>query len=132
MPAKYALVSLPLGAFDSSDRDDAVSGLSATVSSDNGTVVPFNVPEFKIGTLDALVQQADDLAKLEANAKAVVAKVSDSLRQVLNGDDERLSQYKMVNDSQFMNTTSARHVRAAVSVSKRQLTCTYRAYRPVH
>lgn len=104
MPTKYALVSLPLGAFDSSDRDDAISGLSATVSSDNGTVVPFNVPEFKIGTLDALVQQADELAKLEANAKGVVAKVSDSLRQVLNGDDERLSQYKMVNDSQ-----SARH-----------------------
>lgn len=100
MPTKYALVSLPLGAFDSSDRDDAVSALSATVSSDNGTVVPFNVPEFKIGTLDALVQQADDLAKLEANAKAVVSKVSDSLRQVLNGDDDRLSQYKMVNDSQ--------------------------------
>lgn len=104
MPAKYALVSLPLGAFDSSDKDDAISGLSATVSSDNGTVVPFQVPEFKIGTLDALVQQADDLAKLEANAKAVVAKVSDSLRQVLNGDEERLSSYKMVNDSQSSST----------------------------
>lgn len=98
MPTKYALVSLPVSAFDSSDKNDAISGLSATVSSDNGTVVPFNVPDFKIGTLDALVQQADDLAKLEANAKGVVAKVSDSLRQVLNGDEERLSQYKMVND----------------------------------
>jgi len=98
MPAKYALVSLPQGAFDSNHKDDAISALSATVSSGNGTVVPFQVPEFKIGTLDALVQQADDLAKLEANAEAVVAKVSDSLRQLLNGDEDRLSQYKMVND----------------------------------
>lgn len=103
MPTKYALVSLPQGAFDSNDKDDAISALSATVSPDNGTVVPFQVPEFKIGTLDALVQQADDLAKLEANAEAVVAKVSDSLRQLLNGDEDRLSQYKMVNDSQCTN-----------------------------
>lgn len=99
MPSKYALVSLPLGAFDSNDKDDAISALSATVSSDNGTVLPFNVPEFKIGTLDALVQQADDLTKLEATAEAVVAKVAESLRTILNGDEDRLSQYKMVNDS---------------------------------
>ncbi|PHH91741.1 hypothetical protein CDD83_10445 [Cordyceps sp. RAO-2017] len=98
MATKYALVSLPLGAFDSSDRDDAISALSATVSSDNGTVVPFQIPDFKIGTLDALVQQADDLAKLEATCQAVVAKVGDSLRQVLNNDEDRIASYKMVND----------------------------------
>lgn len=99
MPTKYALVSLPLGAFDS-DKDDAISALSATVSPDNGSVLPFNVPDFKIGTLDALVQQADDLAKLENTAEAVVAKVADSLRNILNGDEDRLASYKMVNDSQ--------------------------------
>lgn len=101
MPAKYAVVSLPLGAFESSDKDDAVSALGATVTPDNGTVVPFNVPEFKIGTLDALVQQADDLAKLESTAEAVVGKVAESLRTILNGDEDRLASYKMVNDSQY-------------------------------
>lgn len=100
MAPKYAVVSLPLGAFDSNDKNDAISALSATVSPDNGTVLPFNVPEFKIGTLDALVQQADDLAKLEATAEAVVAKVAESLRTILNGDEDRLASYKMVNDSQ--------------------------------
>ncbi|EQK98410.1 hypothetical protein G6O67_003875 [Ophiocordyceps sinensis] len=98
MSTKYALLSLPLGVFDSSDRDDAISGLSATVSPDNGSVGPFRIPDFKIGTLDALVQQADDLAKLEASCQAVVAKVGDSLRQLLNNDEERLASYKMVND----------------------------------
>jgi V-type H+-transporting ATPase subunit C len=97
---KYAVISLPLGAFDSSDKDDAVSSLKSTVSADNGTVLPFNVPDFKIGTLDGLVQQADDLAKLEQNCEAVVAKVADSLRSVLDSDPDRLAQYKMVNDSQ--------------------------------
>lgn len=95
---KYAVISLPLGAFDSSDKDDAVSSLKSTVSADNGTVLPFNVPDFKIGTLDGLVQQADDLAKLEQNCEAVVAKVADSLRSVLDSDPDRLAQYKMVND----------------------------------
>ncbi len=99
MSTKYALVSLPLNAFDSSDRSDAISSLSATISSDNGAVTPFGIPDFKIGTLDALVQQADELAKLEASCQAVVAKVGDSLRQVLNNDEERLASYKMVNDS---------------------------------
>jgi V-type H+-transporting ATPase subunit C len=70
------------------------------VPADNGTVLPFNIPDFKIGTLDALVQQADDLAKLEQNCEAVVAKVADSLRSVLDSDPDRLAQYKMVNDSQ--------------------------------
>ena len=100
MTTKYALVSLPLGVFDSNDKSDAISSLSATVSSDNGTVRPFNIPDFKIGTLDGLVQQADDLAKLEANCEGVVAKVADSLKNVLEGDEDRIAQYKMVNDSE--------------------------------
>lgn len=100
MPAKYAVVSLPLSAFDSSDREDCLSSLRGTVSSDHGSVVPFKIPDFKIGTLDGLVQQADDLAKLEANCEAVVAKVADSLRSVLGDDPDRQASYKMVNDSE--------------------------------
>lgn len=99
MPSKYLLVSLPVGVFDSSDRDDSLSSLAATVSPDNGRTLPFNIPEFKIGTLDALVQQADDLTKLESSCKAVVAKVADSLRSILDGDEDKIDQQKMVNDS---------------------------------
>ncbi|KOS21071.1 V-type proton ATPase subunit C [Escovopsis weberi] len=97
MTTKYALVSLPLGAFNSGDRDDALSSLSGTVG-DNGTVLPFHIPDFKIGTLDLLVQQADDLAKLETACQSVVAKVADSLRTILNNDEDRMASYKMVND----------------------------------
>lgn len=101
MSTKYALLSLPLGVFDSSDREEAISSLRGTISSDNGSVLPFSIPDFKIGTLDALVQQADDLAKLEASCQAVVAKVGDSLKNVLEGDEDRIAQYKMVNDSKM-------------------------------
>lgn len=94
---KYILVSLPLRIFDS---EDALSSLSATVTPDNGTVLPFSIPSFKIGTLDALVQQADDLARLDAACNGVVTKVADSLRTILDGDEEKTEQQKMVNDSE--------------------------------
>ena len=99
-PAKYILLSLPQRIFDTS-ADDAISSLSSTVPSDSGTVLPFSVPSFKIGTLDALVGQADDLAKLDSACEGVVSKVAESLKSILDGDDDKLDQQKMVNDSEF-------------------------------
>jgi len=98
-PTKYLLVSLPTSISPSNDRDEALTALRSTVSTDNGTVYPFKIPEFKIGTLDALVQQADDLAKLESSCEAVVAKVGDSLRSLLEGNEQKIAEQKKVNDS---------------------------------
>jgi hypothetical protein len=99
-PTKYLLVSLPTSISPTNDKEDALNALRSNVS-DNGAVQPFKIPEFKIGTLDALVQQADDLAKLEGSCEAVVAKVGDSLRSLLEGDEEKIAQQKTVNDSRF-------------------------------
>lgn len=100
MPTQtWFLVSLPNSISPSGDRDEALTALRSAVSNDNGTTYPFNIPEFKIGTLDALVQQADDLAKLEAGCKGVVDKVADSLRNLLEGDEEKIQEQKVVNDS---------------------------------
>ncbi|KAI8683857.1 Vacuolar ATP synthase subunit C [Fusarium falciforme] len=127
MSTKYALLSLPLGVFDSSDREEAISSLRGTISSDNGSVLPFSIPDFKIGTLDALVQQADDLAKLEASCQAVVAKVGDSLKNVLEGDEDRIAQYKMVNDKptdQYLSTFSWNRIRYRADKSLGELIST--------
>ena len=62
----------------------------------------FPIPEFKIGTLDALVQQADELAKLESSCQGVVAKISDALNNVLGGDEAQVENMKNVNDSTSM------------------------------
>lgn len=95
---KYILLSLPTSIAPSNDKADALSALSSTIG-DNGAVTPFKVPNFKIGTLDALVQQADDLGKLESACEGVVAKVGDTLRTILDGDEAKIGPQKTVNDS---------------------------------
>lgn len=104
---KYILVSLPTSISPSNDKEEALTALRSTVGAENGEVQPFKIPEFKIGTLDALVQQADDLAKLESSCEAVVAKVGDSLRSLLEGDEDKIAQQKTVNDKpadQYLRT----------------------------
>ena len=97
---RYLLVSLPTSVSPSNDHDEALTALRSAVTTDYGTVFPFPIPELKIGTLDALVQQADELSKLEAGCENIVAKVGDALKNILDGDEERISQSKIVNDSQ--------------------------------
>ena len=96
---RYLLVSLPTTISPSNDRDEALTALRSAVTTDYGTVLPFPIPEFKIATLDALVQQADDLAKLEGTCEAVVSKVGDSLKAILEGDESKIADQKTVNDS---------------------------------
>lgn len=98
--SQYSLVSLPLRIFD----DDPMTALAATVGRDNGETLPFPIPSFKIGTLDSLVQHADDLAKLSAACEASAAKVADSLKGILDGDEDKVEQQKIVNDSEPLET----------------------------
>ena len=96
---QYLLVSLPTSISPSNSHDEALTALRSTITTDAGTTYPFAIPEFKIGTLDALVQQADDLSKLESACEGVVAKIGDSLRNLLEGDEDKIAQQKTVNDS---------------------------------
>ncbi|KAJ5880936.1 uncharacterized protein N7473_011989 [Penicillium subrubescens] len=108
-PGRYLLVSLPTSIVPSHHRDDALEAVSTTVSPENGSVASFPIPEFKIGTLDALVQQADELAKLETSCQAVVAKVGDALKNILEGDEAQIDRMKVVNDKpvdQYLRTFS--------------------------
>lgn len=92
-------MSLPTSITPSNHAEEALEALRSTVTSDVGTTSQFAIPQFKIGTLDALVQQADDLAKLSTACEGVVGKVGDSLRQIMDGDEEKLQQQKTINDS---------------------------------
>ncbi|RMD41739.1 hypothetical protein DV735_g3413, partial [Chaetothyriales sp. CBS 134920] len=94
----YLIVSLPTSVTPSGHRDDVLSSLQKAVGSSYGEVSPFNTATFKIGTLDALIQQSEDLAKLESLANLVVAKVGDTLKNIFDGDESKIAQHKSVND----------------------------------
>ena len=98
---KYLLVSLPTSISPSNDHDEALTALRSAVTTDYGTVVPFPIPEFKVGTLDALIHQGDELAKLEGACEGVVGKVGDSLRAILDGDESKVAEQKTVNNSEY-------------------------------
>jgi V-type H+-transporting ATPase subunit C len=100
-PSSYFLVSLPTSISASNNKDEAFQALQAAIQPDYGTTCPFTIPAFKIGTLDALVQQADDLSKLDAACAGVVGKVGDSLRGLLEGDEDKIAQQKTINDSEM-------------------------------
>ena len=97
---KYLLVSLPTSISPSNDREEAHDALRANVN-DHGRVFPFSIPELKMGTLDALVQQADDLAKLGPACDGVVSKIAEALSSILGGDQDKITQQKAVNDSRY-------------------------------
>jgi hypothetical protein len=100
-PSRHLLVSLPNSITPSRDQSDALSSLKTTLQPTNhgDTTYAFAIPTFKIGTLDALVQQADELSKLSSDAEVVVGKVGDSLSALLEGDVEKVLQQKVVGDS---------------------------------
>ncbi len=100
-PSKWILVSLPISISPSGDKGEALSALGSAVTAELGTTTPFSIPTFKIGTLDALVQQADDLAKLSSAAESVVGKIRESLAAVLANDSKKIEQQKTINDSKF-------------------------------
>lgn len=101
MATKYLAVSVPSSIAPSGHKEDAFESIQKTVNSSNGEVLPFHVPEFKVGTLDGLLQQSEELAKLEGLCNSVVSKVGDTLRNILDGDEEKIAMHKNVNDSMF-------------------------------
>lgn len=115
MSSTFTFVSLPARIFD----DEPVPSLKATIGPENGEVLPFSVPPFKIGTLDALVQQADDLTKLNQGCEAVISKVSDSLKSILDGDEAKAAEHKTVNDSRTPTPPSTLSALAAGPVRAR-------------
>lgn len=118
---KYLFISVPTSVTPSGHKDDALQALQKAAS-DSASVSPFPIPEFKIGTLDALIQQSDELSKLDGGCESVVGKVADSLRNILEGDEGKIAQQKTVNDSRLPS-------RAGI-VSLAEL-CFYRAAGPL-
>ncbi|KAI9258026.1 CRE-VHA-11 protein [Phascolomyces articulosus] len=100
---KYTLVSVPaLG-----QSQNTLLNIKSKLASYAETH-PFNIPEFKIGTLDALVLLSDELTKYDTAFEQAVNKIADVLSNLVRGQPDALVQdFLLVNDKtvdQYINT----------------------------
>ncbi|KIK46294.1 hypothetical protein CY34DRAFT_775045 [Suillus luteus UH-Slu-Lm8-n1] len=61
-------------------------------------VAELGIPSFKTGTLDSLIALSEELPKQDAFFTATVAKIVDTLRNLLNNDPTKLAQHVLVNE----------------------------------
>ncbi|KAG2057150.1 ATPase V1 complex subunit C [Suillus hirtellus] len=61
-------------------------------------VAELGIPSFKTGTLDSLIALSEELPKQDAFFTATVAKIVDTLRNLLNNDPAKLAQHVLVNE----------------------------------
>lgn len=84
------------------DPHQMMSTLSHTLLHDNVTTSdemgPLSLPPLKTGTLESLIYLSEDLPKYDTTFTGVVAKIVDTLRNLLNNDAEALSQHIQVNE----------------------------------
>jgi len=64
------------------------------------TIAEFGIPSFKTGTLDLLVSLSEELPKQDAFFTSVVAKIVETLRNLLNNDPQKLAQHTFIEFSE--------------------------------
>ncbi|KAG2075244.1 ATPase, V1 complex, subunit C [Suillus decipiens] len=61
-------------------------------------IAELGIPSFKTGTLDSLIALSEELPKQDAFFTATIAKIVDTLRNLLNNDPTKLAQHILVNE----------------------------------
>ncbi|KAJ3998462.1 hypothetical protein F5050DRAFT_1567138 [Lentinula boryana] len=94
------IISAPLNG----DSEGLLQELTAKLSQQSKSLSPnsiaeLGIPSFKTGTLDSLIALSEDLPKQDTFFTNTVAKVVDTLRNLLNNDPSKLSQHILVNES---------------------------------
>lgn len=79
-----------------------MSSISHALLKDNATTSDeiglLSLPPLKTGTLESLITLSEDLPKQDTIFTGVVAKIVDTLRNLLNNDADALSQHIQVNE----------------------------------
>lgn len=97
----FYLVSLPASAAPSGGDPDTQleNWYSENLNVSSSEISQFSIPVFKIGTLDSLVQQSEELAKLDGQFHAVVSKLSDIIDSINEGNAAKVKAAKKINGS---------------------------------
>ncbi|KAK0523062.1 Vacuolar ATP synthase subunit C, partial [Tilletia horrida] len=94
----YWLISVPV---EDGDTHRQYSELSTRLLADRNSASDFgqlHFPPLKAGTLESLIALSDDLPKHDSTFTQVISKIVDTLRNLLNNDEQALSQHVLVNE----------------------------------
>lgn len=96
----FYLLSLPSSAAPSGGdpEDQLESWYSSSLNLPSSDVHHFDIPSFKIGTLDSLVQQSEELAKLDGQFGGIVAKIADVIGSLYEDNAAHINAAKRVDD----------------------------------
>jgi len=84
------------------DSEGLLQELTSKLSQQSKTFSPSSVgqlyiPSFKTGTLDSLISLSEELPKYDSNFTTTVAKIVETLRNLLNNDPSKLAQHTLIN-----------------------------------
>ncbi|KAK9474787.1 uncharacterized protein V1510DRAFT_410664 [Dipodascopsis tothii] len=96
----YFVVSLPSSVAPSGGVPELTltKDLAATMQLPADDVSQLLVPHFKIGTLDQLVQQSEEITKMDGQFEGVVARTADILKNIYEGEPAQVAAAKSVLD----------------------------------
>lgn len=95
MAEEYWLLAVPC----ITSKDEAYNQLNGNTS-EFASNCRFNIPELKVGTLDALVALSDELSKHDTFGESVVKKLSQLLSDLLEDHKEKLAENLLVNEKE--------------------------------
>ncbi len=101
----YYIVSLPSSAVPTNGHSSPETQFNLWSVNNLGItgqdITPFKIPSLKIGTLDNLISQSEELGKIDTQLGSAVAKVADILSLIYDGNTGLVNASKRVNDSKY-------------------------------
>jgi len=88
------IISVPVQEEKSQEQmlQDMVTRLVRDSACDESDVAPLRIPSLKTGTLESLIIMAEDLPKIDNLFAAIVSRIVDALRALLNDDEDALNE----------------------------------------
>lgn len=102
-PLRYQFISAPAD----NTKEMTLQKLKAKVatgSNELAEVAPLPIPDFKVGTLDSLVQASDELSKVDSSVESIVKRLAENVKSLLESNEaaERARTQLLVNDRKYL------------------------------
>lgn len=95
-----SILSVPKKAVEVDSQHGPIEYLSRIVTPDHGAVFSMDLPHFRVRSLDILMSEADELAKLDRDCKEVLGRVGDTMKTIFESDAQKVASQKRANNSE--------------------------------